>query len=452
MVNSSADRASERPAPLSVSRLIELFNFSLEQNFPSVNFIGEISSLKPHANGHLYLTLKDQSSKVDCVMWRSSLSALKFKPDVGMLVECVGKPTIWSGAGKFQVVLSRLTQAGEGLLQKKFLELRAKLEKQGYFSPERKRELPFFPRAVGIVTSRSGAVIHDIMVKFAERMPCLPAYLVDVRVQGEGAAEEIAAGVEKLSASGLVDVIIVARGGGSLEDLWAFNEEAVVKAVFASKVPVVSGVGHEVDVTLCDLAADVRAPTPTAAAEIVVPLRSDLLAAISDLERRLVDYERWFRPLELKFDELVLRLEGRVKLKLEESRTLFSAAELKLRGIRPDKLLAALLARVDLLAQKLRASSSQVLRTQAQALALKSEALPRAFSMALKQKALVFEKLAARMAALDPRQVLKRGFSLVEKRGELVRSAKELRPDDLVDLVFAADCAQARIVTLVEKS
>lgn len=425
---------------------MDLFNLTLEQSFPHIVFVGEISTAKFHPNGHLYLTLKDHSSKVDCVVWRNVAAGLKFEAKVGMLVECVGRPNIWSGGGKFQVVLSRITPAGEGLLQKKFLELKAKLEKEGYFNLDRKRQLPFLPRAIGIVTAKSGAVIHDIMVKLSERMPCMPVYLVDVKVQGEGAAKDIAAGVQYLSESGLVDVIIVARGGGSLEDLWAYNEEPVVKAVFASTVPVISGVGHEVDLTLCDLAADVRAPTPTAAAEMVVPHRSDLLTTIAEYERRLVDYERWFRPLEQKVDELGMRLEGRFKLKIEESRTRVAAAEMKLRGIRPDNLLAALAARVDLLAQKLLSRTNETIQQRAQLLTLRSEQFPKILASALKQKLLYFDKLISRLHALDPRQVLQRGFSLVEVNGELVRSAAQLKADDLLKLRFAEGAASARVL------
>ena len=212
-----------------------------------------------------------------------------------------------------------LFRSGEGDLQRKFLELKARLEKEGFFATERKRPLPFLPKAVGVVTSKTGAVIHDMMVKIRERFPSMPVYLAETRVQGEGAASEIAEALRKIDASGLVDVIIVARGGGSLEDLWAFNEEEVVKAVFACRTPVISGVGHEVDTTLCDFAADVRAPTPTAAAEMCVPKVSDLLVRIAELERRLRDSDRWLQPRAQRVDELAGRLGTRVSGALTEA-------------------------------------------------------------------------------------------------------------------------------------
>jgi exodeoxyribonuclease VII large subunit len=307
---------------------------------------------------------------------------------------------------------------GEGELQRKFLELKARLEEEGFFSPERKRPLPFLPKAVGIVTSKTGAVIHDMMVKLRERFPSMPTYLVDTRVQGEGAAQEIANAIRYLDRTKLVDVIIVARGGGSLEDLWSFNEEVVVKAVFASSVPVVSGVGHEVDVTLCDLAADVRAPTPTAAAEMVVPRVGDLLKAVTELERRLSEFERWFLPKVQRVDELSLRLQTVAGSLIKESTLRVRGAEARLQTIRPDRVVALLRSKIDLLHRRLIGTGQVVLQREARSVAVFADRLAAAKSRGIAAASLSVDHLAQRLEGISPRRVLERGFAVV-KRGSV---------------------------------
>ncbi|MCB0339907.1 MAG: exodeoxyribonuclease VII large subunit, partial [Bdellovibrionales bacterium] len=331
---------------LTVSTLNRLFNTALEREFPSVDFEAEISQISRPASGHLYLTLKDEQSQLAGVLWRGTAAKIGFELEPGMAVLCHGRPNVYQGTGRLQVVISRIVLAGEGLLQKKFLELKAKLEKEGLFAQDRKRQLPFLPKAVGVVTSASGAVIKDIMVKIHERMPPMQVYLVPVRVQGEGAAAEIASAIKLLNESELVDVIIVGRGGGSLEDLWAFNEEIVVRAIFASRIPVVSGVGHEVDIALSDLVADLRAPTPTAAAEMVVPKRKDLLARILELEGRFKDTSRWLRPKEQGVDEFELRLNSTISNMLTRARLKVATYEGKLGSLEPKRFLALLNQRI----------------------------------------------------------------------------------------------------------
>jgi len=396
--------SSDQTRYLSVSELVQNFNQTLESEYPQVCFEGEIFQLQRAASGHVYFSLKDEKSQVQAVMWRGMAAGLKFSPAPGMSVFCEGRPNVYHATGKLQVVINRMQQAGEGALQKRFLELKASLEKEGLFAEERKRPLPFLPRAVGVVTSGTGAVIHDIMVKFRERMPCLKIYLADVRVQGEGAADEIAGAIKEFNRQRLVDVIIVARGGGSLEDLWAFNEEVTVRSIFASKIPVVSGVGHEVDVTLSDLAADVRAPTPTAAAEMVVPRKDELLLRIGELERRLQDYQRWFEPLMQRLDEAVLRLEKRVAALREQCRLKVLTAEARLTAIKPDKIISLLTLKVDGLSGRLITGSAGLLRSCR----------------------FTFEKAASRLSAVGPLQVLERGYAVVQSRGKIVRSAAQL--------------------------
>ncbi len=390
---------------LSVSDLLGVLHAALEQLFPVVLFEGEIAEISRPASGHLYFTIKDKNSQVSAVMWRTQVGQLGFKPEPGVVVLCHGRPAIYNKNGRFQIVVQKMLPGGEGLLQKRFLELKAKLEKEGIFDPSRKRAIPVLSKAIGVVTSASGAVIHDIMTKVRERLPNQVVYLIDVRVQGDGAAQEIAAAVKRFSESGTVDVIIVARGGGSLEDLWAFNEEIVARAIFASHVPVVSGVGHEVDVTLSDLAADVRAPTPTAAAEMVVPKRVDVLQRLAELRRRLDDFDRWLRPSEQLLDELASRLGFRAQTLLQQSALRLKSIEHKVRGIHPERILAAQKGRLDLFLQRLQGAMKLKLNAQQGKLTA----------------------LSGRLETINPLKVLERGYSVVQDdHGVVVRDTKML--------------------------
>lgn len=426
------------PQPcLSVSEVTRLFNDILEASFPQLLFRGEVSQLTKAQSGHLYFTLKDEDAQVSCVMWAGTARALRFAPAAGMAVRCHGRPNVYPASGRLQVVVSRMVEDGEGGLQRRFLELKARLESEGLFAPERKRPLPFLPKAVGIVTSKTGAVIHDMMVKITERFPSMVTYLADARVQGDGAAAEIAESIRRLDASGLVDVIIVARGGGSLEDLWAFNEEEVVRAVFACRTPVISGVGHEVDTTLCDFAADVRAPTPTAAAEMCVPKAADLLAWVAEQERRLQDTDRWLQPRAQRLDELSARLERRIQSALAEARLRLKAAEASLAGIRPGRVLEALSGRVEGLRERLLQggrSSAQLARKGVDGLQ------GRLASASTRRVEVLGERVASlslRLEALSPQRVLERGFGIVLSRGRHVRSIASVAAGDPVEVTVA---------------
>jgi exodeoxyribonuclease VII large subunit len=370
-----------------------------------------------------------------------------------MTVRCHGRPNVYAQSGKFQIVVHRLFEDGEGELRRKFLELQKRLEADGFFAPERKRALPFLPKAVGIVTSRTGAVIHDMMVKIHERFPSMVVYLADTRVQGEGAAAEIAQAIRKLDRSGLVDVVIVARGGGSLEDLWAFNEEEVVRAVFACSRPVISGVGHEVDVTLCDFVADVRAPTPTAAAEMAVPKISDLMRRIGELAGRLRDTDRWFQYKVQRVDDLFFRLRQRLLAVGLEADLRLKAAESSLARIRPDKVLELLSHRILSLQERLnRAVTVSKLDLYAQIeqyqerltrsfdlndINLYSERVDRLVTRLSQANARVhangverINAIEARLNAVNPRAVLARGYSIVYSHSKHIRSASELSSGD----------------------
>ncbi|HEY4847062.1 MAG TPA: exodeoxyribonuclease VII large subunit [Methylocella sp.] len=290
-----SDPPNSNAPELSVSELSAALKRTVEDRFGFVRVRGEISNYRgPHTSGHAYFCLKDQSARIDAVIWKGSFAKLKTKPQEGLEVVATGKVTTYPGKSTYQIIVESLEPAGVGALMALVEARRRKLAAEGLFDEARKRPLPFLPACIGVVTSPTGAVIRDILHRIAERFP-RHVVVWPVRVQGETSAAEIAAAIDGLNAlpeHGPLrrpDVIIVARGGGSLEDLWSFNEEIVVRAAARSVVPLVSGVGHETDWTLIDHAADLRAPTPTAAAEKAVPVRSELAAALADLGRRNID-------------------------------------------------------------------------------------------------------------------------------------------------------------------
>jgi exodeoxyribonuclease VII large subunit len=272
--------------PLSVSELSGALKRTIENAFGQVRVRGEISGFKRHASGHCYFTLKDDSACIDAVIWRGSAQSLAFRPEDGAEVIATGKLTTYPGRSKYQIVIDRMELAGEGALLALLERRRKALAAEGLFDPARKRKLPFLPQVIGVVTSPTGAVIRDILHRLADRCPTR-VILWPVAVQGEGAAAQIAEAIRGFpSISPRPDLLIVARGGGSIEDLWAFNEEEVVRAAADSPIPLISAVGHETDTTLIDFASDLRAPTPTAAAEIAVPVRAELFAQLSELQHR----------------------------------------------------------------------------------------------------------------------------------------------------------------------
>jgi exodeoxyribonuclease VII large subunit len=272
--------------PLSVSELSGALKRTIETAFGQVRVRGEISGFKRHASGHCYFTLKDENACIDAVIWRGSAGALAFQPEDGAEVIAAGKLTTYPGRSKYQIVVERMELAGEGALLALLERRRKALAAEGLFDAERKRKLPFLPRMIGVVTSPTGAVIRDILHRLEDRCPT-HVIVWPVAVQGEGAAAKIAEAIRGFpSIEPRPDLLIVARGGGSIEDLWAFNEEEVVRAAAESPIPLISAVGHETDTTLIDFAADRRAPTPTAAAEIAVPVRAELFAQLAELGHR----------------------------------------------------------------------------------------------------------------------------------------------------------------------
>ena len=274
-------------AILTVSALNQLIRFRLEEVFPEVWIEGEISNLRVPLSGHMYLTLKDTSSQIRAVIFRSSGRLLKFAPQDGMQVVCRGQISVYEPRGEYQLLIHHMEPRGIGALQLAFEQLKEKLKKEGLFDPNRKRPIPFLPKRIGIVTSPTGAAIRDILKVLHRRFSNMHVLVNPVPVQGDKAAQAIAAAIKEFDSIKGIDVLIVTRGGGSLEDLWAFNEEEVARAISMSRIPVISAIGHEIDYTISDFVADLRAPTPSAAAEMVIQNKKDLIRRIASWSDRL---------------------------------------------------------------------------------------------------------------------------------------------------------------------
>lgn len=411
---------------LSVSELAFALKRVVEDSFGQVRLRGEISGYKRAASGHAYLTLKDDKACIDAVMWKAGVASLPFRPEDGIEVIATGKLTTYPGRSKYQIVIERLELAGEGALMLLLEKLKAKLAAEGLFETARKRKLPFLPRHIGVVTSPTGAVIRDILHRLEDRCPTRVT-VWPVQVQGQGAAEQVAAAVAGFSAmpeGERPQLVIVARGGGSIEDLWAFNEEVVVRAVAASAIPIISAVGHETDTTLCDYAADMRAPTPTAAAEMAVPVRAELRAYVRDQGARM---ERCARRYHERGNERLSAL----------ARLLPTPAAL----LDPQR------QRVDDYGERLRRGLGRRVADARGELAQASGALRPILLQTKLDRA--SDRLAAvwRLAkSVNPDNVLKRGYARVEsKSGKTVSNAADARATGALTLHFADGDVDARV-------
>jgi exodeoxyribonuclease VII large subunit len=342
---------------LTVTELNRLVKDTLETELDAAWVVAEISNFRVPPSGHFYFTLKDEKSQIAAVMFRRQGQMLSFQPENGMEVLCFGRVSVYPVRGDLQLYVETLEPRGRGALQLALEQLKKKLWAEGLFAAERKRPLPLLPQSVGIVTSTQGAAIRDILRILSDRFPDRRVVIRPVKVQGDGSALEIAAAIEELGGSGEVEVLIVGRGGGSLEDLWSFNEESVARAIFACPVPVISAVGHEVDFTIADLVADHRAPTPSAAAEMAVPEKNQLLGDISRLEnrlarcmqsnlgrarqswgrlaRRLADPRRRLRERQVRVDELSMALWRRMRNSFERCRERVGYVSGRLNGVSP---------------------------------------------------------------------------------------------------------------------
>ncbi|MBD60086.1 MAG: exodeoxyribonuclease VII large subunit [Citromicrobium sp.] len=447
--NDDADRsllANSRPGdnsePLSVTDLSRSLKRVVEDRFGFVRLRGELSGVKRAASGHLYCSLKDEKSVIDGVMWKSATPRLAFLPEDGLDVIASGKITTYAGRSKYQIVIERMELAGEGALLALLEKTRARLEAEGLFAQTRKKPLPFLPQVIGVVTSPTGAVIRDILHRLSDRFPSR-VIVWPVLVQGEGAKAQVAEAVRGFNAlerAGAVprpDLLIVARGGGSIEDLWAFNEEVVVRAIAESDIPVISAVGHETDTTLADFAADHRAPTPTAAAERAVPVRSELAAALSDLGARQMRCAS--RPVALGRERLEAceqRLPKRDALLQPAMQALDDATERHRRAL-VDRVGIGRAA-LDQVAARLAPSTLQWRVRQARERLDTTRLAPAMLTSRLERAG---ERLGAgvtMLRSLDPRAPLKRGYALVfGPDGDLVRSADGARKAGSLSLEFA---------------
>ena len=364
-----------------------------DENLANVLVKGEISNFKLHYTGHMYFTLKDENSLIKCIMFKTYTPHLKFTPKDGMKVMAFGTVSVFERDGVYQLYCKAMQEDGMGSLYTAYEELKAKLEKEGYFDVVHKKKIPFMPKSIGVLTSNTGAVIRDIINVSTRRNPNVYLKLLPVPVQGEGAAEKIAAGIELMNEKKLADVIIIARGGGSLEDLWPFNEEIVAKAIYNSELPVISAVGHETDFTIADFVADLRAPTPSAAAELAVP-------NIADVELKLNTYQNRFRQALKKKTELMrLRYE-----KCMNSRVF------------KDPL------------QKVNENYMLIDRYV--------KSIQNSIIAKYKDKKLEAIKLYSKLDALSPLKTLARGYSIAEKDGKIVHKASELKKGDKLTLRF----------------
>ncbi|MCK4249114.1 MAG: exodeoxyribonuclease VII large subunit [Candidatus Omnitrophica bacterium] len=376
----------------SVSELTRNIKLILEDNFQQVWLEGEISNFSTPSSGHIYLTLKDENAQVKAVIFRGTASRVKFKLKDGLKVTACGRITVYERSGQYQIIIDVVEPQGLGALQLAFQQLKEKLSKEGFFDQNRKKPLPLLPRTIGVITSPTGAAIRDIINVLTRRFPNIEIILYPVKVQGQGSAEEIAEGIEQFNKLKNVDVLIVGRGGGSLEDLWSFNEEVVARAIFASSIPVISAVGHEIDWTIADFTADKRAPTPSAAAETAVPDKKDLVLRIDN------NFSRLNFALQKCVDQARNKLEH-----LKDSYVFRQPADMILQYQQ----------RVDDLIRQINTTFSYSLTLAGQGL----------------------KSLCAQLESLSPLSILSRGYSVSLKMPEarILRDISELKTGDKIE-------------------
>jgi exodeoxyribonuclease VII large subunit len=435
---------------LTVSELTARIRDLLTRNFTDIFVHGEISNCRPAQSGHIYFTLKDDRAQVRCVFFKQQQRGIKFRPEDGLQVTVRGSISVYEQRGEYQIYVEKIEPVGLGALQLAFEQLKKRLEAEGLFDPARKKPLPLLPSRIGLITSPRGAAVRDVVRILARRFPNVHLTVYPVRVQGEEAAGEIVKALKFFNARKIADVLILARGGGSLEDLWAFNEEIVARAISDSQIPVISGVGHETDFTIADFVADVRASTPSAAAELVVQTRREFDKHIADLRGALAEQMRYRilvlsrrihelaarrgfrRPLDLlrqqrqRTDELTSRLALGLRARLEQSRKRFTAAHLRI---------VSFDFRVKIAAFRLR------LEKRATELGVRAERL-------LQRKRDRVEKLLLQLNERSPLKVLERGYAIATNaNGIVLRDAAQVQIGDSVSLRLH----RGKVITEVKK-
>jgi exodeoxyribonuclease VII large subunit len=418
----------------SVSELTREIRMLLEDHFPFLWVEGEISNFRVPSSGHYYFVLKDGESQIRCVMFRSQHRRLSFLPEDGLNVLCQARVSVYEPRGEYQLLVDAMEPRGVGALQLAYEQLKGRLEAEGLFDPEYKKPIPFLTQRLGVVTSATGAAIRDIIRVVRERYSNLEIYLYPAKVQGEGAAAEIAKGIETFNDEFPVDVLIVGRGGGSWEDLWAFNEEVTVRAIFRSRIPVISAVGHEIDVTLADLVADVRAPTPSAAAEMVAQHKEALETFVANLYQRLAGRVRQIvnlagerldgrkkrlrhpaarlADLRLRLDEQTQRLEFAVRQRVRSESQMFLRLQDNLLHLSPSRRISEARGLLDQYWRRLELFGGQILQKKRQSL----------------------ERSLTQLDGLSPLGILARGYSITTTwpKGAVICSTRQVREDDTV--------------------
>ncbi|GAA4868730.1 exodeoxyribonuclease VII large subunit [Luteimonas vadosa] len=433
---------------LTPSQLNALARSLLEDAFPLVVVEGELGNVSRPASGHLYFTLKDARAQVRCALFKPKSQWLNFQPREGLQVQARGRLTLYEARGDYQLILDSLEEAGEGALRRAFEQLKARLQAEGVFDAERKRALPAFVRRLGVITSPSGAAVRDVLSVLGRRFPLIAVEVLPVPVQGDGAAPQIVAMLEHAAASERFDALLLTRGGGSLEDLWAFNDEALARAIAACPVPVVAAVGHETDFCLAEFAADLRAPTPSAAAELLVPQRVDLLARLRAMNQRLTDlHQNRLRNSMQRSDRAGLRLQAlrpqarlqAARLRHQEAHRRLGAAWRVLAGIR-----AAPLRHADAV---LRAMHPQrrlsVLRERIVALSQRPQA---AVVRQLQRDALRLRGIARSLETVSPLATVARGYAILQHEdGRVVRSISDAGIGDRLDARLGDGALEVRV-------
>ena len=420
----------------SVSGLTRDIRAIMEAAFDSVWVEGEISNFRTAASGHSYFVLKDDKAQIRCVLFKGYRAGIKFQPEDGDQVLMFGRITVYDARGEYQIITEFLEPRGLGALQKAFEQLKAKLEKEGLFDDEAKKPLPAFPWKIGVVTSPTGAAVHDILNVIRRRNSKVSVLLRPAKVQGEGSAKDIAQGIRDLNTMKDVDVIIIGRGGGSLEDLWAFNEEEVARAIFASRIPIVSAVGHEIDFTIADFVADLRAPTPSAAAELTVPVLNEILKDIRsvageliealcqqledyrDILNRLMDRRFFHQPKEI-FSPHVQHLDdlhSRMVRSLEQGLVIHQQ---RLEDRKHRLIQASPKNKIQLLSEKLAGLQNRMVQNIQTQIRFRRER---------------FEGLLKNLNAVNPLAILERGYSICSKDDKSLKSSAEVKPGDKVKI------------------
>ncbi len=439
---------SDNQRPLTVTELNSQTRRMLETRFANVRVEGELSGLARPGSGHWYFTLKDANAQIRCAMFKNRNRSLRFVPAEGMQLIVRGRVSLYEGRGDYQLIVDHMEEGGAGALQRAFEALKLKLATEGLFNSEHKKPLPALPSHIGVVTSPTGAAIRDILAVLRRRFPSIPITVIPSAVQGKEAANELVRGVEMANRSGLFDVLIVGRGGGSLEDLWPFNEERVARAIAASDVPVVSAVGHEIDFTIADFVADYRAPTPSAAAEVLSPDQQDILNKLALLNRKLQALMKHrLQVLSQTLDNTSLRLRHPgerlrehhqrledLHIRLQQSMTI----ALQFHSARHQRL-------NDRLLQS--SPSRRIERLQGQLNLLKNQ-LDSSIQVLLKQKESRLKQLTGMLDAVSPLATLSRGYSIVARGDEFIREAGQLTEGERVTARFSQGSADCQVIEI----